>query len=214
MPKFTKLNPEDFKHMTWDAGIILDAFNPETGEVDPTKIRWATTGDNQFSATRDLTDMGADINNCPENTMQLQKANPWQANLSGTAVTVTAEDIVLLLSNADVEEVTEHLKKITPRSELLISDFNDKWLVFNYSEFNGEKNGGFCAIHILNALSIDGFSGSFGKNRNGTFPFNLKAFYDMQDMGRVPFDIYIQTGTPEEEATVPSNPGTEEDETI
>ena len=203
MPKFTKMSPEDFKHMAWDAGIILDDFDPQTGEVDLLKIRWATTGDNSFSATRDLTDMGADINNCPENTMQLQKANPWQAALNGTAVTVTAGDIAMLLGNADVEEITSTLSKITPRSELLISDFHNKWLVFNYSEFNGEKNGGFCAIHILNTLSVDGFSGSLGKNRNGTFPFNLKAFYDMEDMDRVPFDIYIQEGTAESETTTP-----------
>lgn len=160
MAKFTKMGPEDFKHMTWDAGIILDKFTPETGEFDPADIRFATTGDNSFSATRDLTDMGADINNCPENTMQLQKAQPWQANMSGTAVTVTAEDLKMFLANADIEEISTVLKKIVPRTDLLITDFHDKWLVFNYSELNGEKNGGFCAIHIMNALSADGFSGT------------------------------------------------------
>ena len=201
MAKFTKMNPSDFKHMTWDAGIILDKFTPETGEFDPTDIRWATTGDNSFSATRDLTDMGADINNCPENTMQLQKAQPWQASMSGTAVTVTANDIKIFLANADVEEISAALKKIVPRADLLITDFHDKWLAFNYSELNGETNGGFCAIHIMNALSVDGFSGTLGKNKNGTFPFNLKAFYDMADMDLVPFETYIREGEPEPAGT-------------
>lgn len=197
MAKFTKMGPNDFKHMTWDAGIFLNDFDPETGEFDLADIRWATTGDNQFSATRELTDMGADINNCPENTMQLQKAQPWQASLTGTAVTITAEDLQMLLANADIETVTEVLKKITPRPDLLITDFHDKWLVFNYSELNGEQNGGFCAIHIMNAMSVDGFSGTLGKNKNGTFPFNLKAFYDMKNMDQVPFEIYIKEGEEE-----------------
>ncbi len=201
MAKFTKMNPSDFKHMTWDAGLILNDFTPETGEFDPTDIRWATTGDNSFSATRELTDIGADINNCPENTMQLQKAQPWQASMSGTAVTVTANDIKIFLANADVEEISAVLKKIVPRADLLITDFHDKWLTFNYSELNGETNGGFCAIHIMNALSVDGFSGTLGKNKNGTFPFNLKAFYDMADMDRVPFEIYIREGEPEPTGT-------------
>lgn len=197
MAKYTKMGPEDFKHMTWDAGIILDKFTPETGEFDPADIRFATTGDNSFSSSRELTDRGADINNCPENTMQLQKAQAWQANVSGTAVTITAEDLKMFLANADIEEINTVLKRIVPRADLLITDFHDKWLVFNYSELNGEKNGGFCAIHIMNALSADGFTGTLGKNKNGTFPFNLKAFYDMEDMDRVPFEIYIKEGEAE-----------------
>lgn len=211
MAKFTKMNPSDFKHMTWDTGIILDTFTPETGEFDPVDIRWATTGSNSFSATRDLNDMGAEINNCPENTMQLQKAKAWQASLSGTAVTVTAKDLKTLLANADIEEISSVLKKIMPRADLLVTDFHDSWLVFNYSELNGEKNGGFCAIHIMNALSVDGFSGTLDKNKNGKFPFNLKAFYDMADMSRVPFEIYIKEGEgePTGDITTPDNDGEE-----
>lgn len=65
--RYTKMNPNDFKHMTFGAGIIVDEFAPDTGEVQSSAIRWATTGDNSFTATRDMLDMGADINNCPEN---------------------------------------------------------------------------------------------------------------------------------------------------
>lgn len=209
MPRFTKMNPNDFKRMTWDAGILLDEFDPATGEFELTAIRWATTGDNSFSATRELTDLGADINNCPENTMQLQKANAWQASLSGTAVTVTAEDVKMLLANADIADPESAVKKIVPRADLLVTDFHDKWLVGNYSDLNGEKNGGFCAIHIMNALSADGFSVTLGKNKNGTFPFNLKAFYDMEDMDKIPFEIYVKAGEAEPGGTA----GTEEEGT-
>lgn len=198
MAKFTKMNPDDFKHMTWDAGIIMDSFEPSTGTVTLSSIRWATTGDNSFSATRDLTDMGEDINNCPEGTMQLQRANAWQAQLSGTAVTITTAEVAEFLGNADID--TSDTTKIVPRTDLLLSDFKDKWLLVNYSEYNGETKGGWVAIHLLNALSTDGFTGNFGKNANGQFPYTLRAFYDMDDMDTVPFEVYIKSGTAEPEA--------------
>ena len=198
MAKCTKMNPDDFKHMTWDAGIIMDSFEPSTGTVTLSSIRWATTGDNSFSATRDLTDMGEDINNCPEGTMQLQRANAWQAQLSGTAVTITTAEVAEFLGNADID--TSDTTKIVPRTDLLLSDFKDKWLLVNYSEYNGEKKGGWVAIHLLNALSTDGFTGNFGKNANGQFPYTLRAFYDMDDMDTVPFEIYVKAGTAEMES--------------
>lgn len=204
MPRYTKMNPNGFKSMAWDAGIIVNDFDPKTGEIDPEDIQWETTGENNFSATRDLTDMGAEINNCPENTMQLQKAQPWQAQLTGTAVSVTAAAIAKFLGNADANNSESDLINVVPRGELLISDFAGKWLIVNYSEFNGEKNGGFIAIHLLNALSTDGFSGQFGKNANGKYPYTLKAFYDMADMTKVPFEIYVSSGSAEPEEEEPA----------
>lgn len=196
MPRFTKMNPNGFKSMTWDSGIIVDNFDPKTGEIDLEAIAWETTGNNNFSATRAMTDMGAEINNCPENTMQLQKAQPWQAQITGTAVSVTAERISQLLGNADAATGTGPIK-ITPRNDLLVSDFQDKWLIVNYSDLNGEANGGFMALHLKNAFSTEGISGQFSKNKNGQFPYTLKAFYDMEDMDTVPFEIYIKAGEAE-----------------
>lgn len=198
MARYTKMNPLDFKHMTWEAGIILDEFDPKTGDFSPEDICWATTGDNSFSATRDLTDLGEPINNCPEGTMQLQRAKAWQAQISGTAVTITPEDAAEHLGNADIDK--EDITKIVPRNDLSIGDFHDKWFVSNYSELNGERKGGYFALHIKNALSIDGFSGTFTKNGNGTFPYTLKSFYDINDMDAVPFEIYIRDGEEEEAA--------------
>lgn len=197
MPRYTKMNPNGFKSMTWDSGIIVEDFTPSTGEIDLEDILWETTGENKFSATRELTDMGADINNCPENTMQLQKAQPWQASITGTAVSITAENIAKFLGNADTDSSATGPIKITPRSELLLADFADKWLIVNYSELNGETKGGYMAIHLMNALSTDGFTGQFGKNKNGQFPYTLKAFYDMEDMSKVPFELYIMQGAAE-----------------
>lgn len=130
--------------------------------------------------------------------MQLQRANAWQAQLTGTAVTITTAEVAEFLGNADID--TSDTTKIVPRTDLLLSDFKDKWLLVNYSEYNGETKGGWVAIHLLNALSTDGFTGNFGKNANGQFPYTLRAFYDMDDMDTVPFEIYVKAGTAEPEA--------------
>ena len=102
------------------------------------------------------------------------------------------------LGNADID--TSDTTKIVPRTDLLLSDFKDKWLLVNYSEYNGETKGGWVAIHLLNALSTDGFTGNFAKNANGQFPYTLRAFYDMDDMDTVPFEIYVKAGTAEMES--------------
>lgn len=195
--RYTKLNPEDFKHMSWDAGIILDNFEPETGEVDPTEIRWATTGQNSFSATRELSDLGAEINNAPEGMMELQKPKPWQAQLTGTAKAVDAQALCDMLGNADVTKISEVLHKITPRNTISVSDFKEKWLIVNYSELNGETKGGFIALHLMNAFALDGFTANFDKDAAGQFPYTLKTFYSMSEQTKVPFEIYIKQGEAE-----------------
>lgn len=70
-------------------------------------------------------------------------------------------------------------------------------MIVNYSDLNGDTNGGYVAIHLMNALNIDGFSGTFTKEGNGQFAYTLQAYYDMDDMDTVPFEIYIKAGTAE-----------------
>ena len=193
MSKYEKMPAGAFDKMTYGAGIILSNFDPETGTVRAEDILYATKGGNAFSATRDITDMGTDIDNCPEGVMQLQKPKPYQANISGTAVTLDAEGTKDLLANAGVSGVA--VKKITPRDYFELNDFKDKWLVVNYSGDNSEETGGFIAFHLMNAINVDGMNANFAKDANGEFPYNFKAFYDLDDLGNVPFEVYVKAGT-------------------
>lgn len=195
--RYTKVNPESYKQIPYDAGILVDDFDPETGEITPGDVLWLTTGSNTFNATREFTDMGEGINNVPEGTKQLQKAKPWQAELSGTAISLSADDVVALLSSADKTTVSTSGSKITPRNELLETDFVGKWLICNYSDKTGEKKGGYFAIHIKNALSTGGFSFTTNKEANGETSYTYKAFYDMNNIDEVPFDIYVKAGEDE-----------------
>ena len=193
MSKYEKMPVGAFDKMTYGAGIILADFNPETGTARAEDILYATKGGNAFSATRDITDMGTDIDNCPEGVMQLQKPKPYQANISGTAVTLDAEGAKDLLANAGVSG--DAVKKITPRDYFELEDFKDKWLVVNYSGDNSEETGGFIAFHLMNAINVDGMNANFAKDANGEFPYNFKAFYDLGDLGNVPFEVYVKAGT-------------------
>ena len=193
MSKYEKMPVGAFDKMTYGAGIILSDFNPETGTVRAEDILYATKGGNAFSATRDITDMGTDIDNCPEGVMQFQKPKPYQANISGTAVTLDAEVTKDLLANAGVSG--DAVKKITPRDYFELNDFKDKWLVVNYSGDNSEETGGFIAFHLMNAINVDGMNANFAKDANGEFPYNFKAFYDLDDLKNVPFEVYVKAGT-------------------
>lgn len=193
MSRYEKLPAETFKHMTYGAGIVVSDFAPKTGAIEASKILFATKGGNAFAATREMLDMGAQIDNCPEGTKQLMKAKPYQIDISGTAVTIALER---MLSAAKATEAT-NIEKYTPHNNIDLTEYKDIWLIVNYSEYNGETNGGFMAIHLMNTLSVDGFNATFTKDANGEFPYKFHAYYDLEHIDTVPFEIYVKAGTAE-----------------
>ena len=192
MAKCTKLRETAFQEIQLNAGIVMSEFDPELGTVDLTKIIAATTGGLQFTATPTYTDFGEDIDNCPKNMMELKKLDSWEIKMSGTYVTVTADSVKSLIGAADVSDT-----KITPRNDLTTEDFADVWMVCDYSDKNGETNGGFIAIHMMNALSTAGFSLQTSDKAKGQFSFEYTAHYSMSDQDAVPFEVYVNAGTEE-----------------
>ena len=195
MSRYEKMPTDAFKHMTYGAGIVLSAFEPTTGKIELTNILFATKGGNSTAITRELIDMGANIDNCPEGTKQLQKAKPYQAETSGTGVEVTKEILERMLSCT--ASTTGGTDKVALRNNIDLTEYKDLWIVVNYSELNGEQNGGFMAIHLKNTLSVDGFNSTLAKDANGEFPFKFKAFYDLEDIDDVPIEFYLKAGTAE-----------------
>ena len=194
MSRYEKISPNAFKEMTYGAGIILSAFAPETGTIELHDILYATTGGHSSNIKRELTDFGEGLDNVPIGTMQLQKAQPWQIETSGTAKTINLETLRDMFGNADI---VKEASKIVLRNDLKPEDFKDFWIVSNYSDLNGETNGGYVAQHFMNTLSMDGFNPAFAKDENGTFPFRYKAFYDINDIDKVPYEVYLKAGTAE-----------------
>ena len=190
--KYTKIPETTFKNLQLNAGVLLSAFNPESATVANESIIGATTGGVNFTATPTFSDYGEDIDNCPKNMKELKKLDAWEISLSGTYVTVDANAVKALVGAADVSG-----NKITPRNDLKLTDFTDVWWVGDYSDQNGETNGGFVAIHMMNALSTGGFAIQSSDNGKGNFAFTYTAHYSMSAQDTVPFEVYVKAGTAE-----------------
>ena len=190
--KYTKIPETTFQNLQLNAGVLLSAFNPESATVANESIIGATTGGINFTATPTFSDYGEDIDNCPKNMKELKKLDAWEISMSGTYVTVDANAVKALVGAADVSG-----NKITPRNDVLLTDFTDIWWVGDYSDKNGETNGGFVAIHMMNALSTGGFAIQSSDNGKGNFAFTYTAHYSMDAQDTVPFEVYVKAGTAE-----------------
>lgn len=193
--RFTKIPVEFFAQMQLNAGVLARNFNPATGELDAADILGATTGGVNATCPPSITDYGEDVDNVPTGTKQLQRITGYEPRISGTFLTVVPSTLRTIVGAADLS--TAGTPKITPRHELKSSDFVDVWFIGDYSDKNGVSNGGFVAIHLMNALNTDGFSLQSSKDGKGNFAVNFRGFYDLDDLDTVPMEFYIKEGEAE-----------------
>ena len=191
--KFTQIPTTAMEEMQLNAGVLLSNFTPSTAEVSG--IIGATTGGIKFSATPTYSDFGEDIDNCPKNMMELKRQESVEVKISSTFVTVTTAVAKKLMAAADID--TSDQTKIKPRNDLKTEDFADIWWVGDYSDKNGTTNGGFVAIHVMNALNTGGFQLQTGDKSKGQFPFEFTGHYSMDAQDVVPYEVYIKAGTAE-----------------
>lgn len=189
--KYTKIPSDTFESIQLNAGILVSTFNPETGVVGD--ILGATSGGISFSTSPEFTDFGEDIDNCPKNTKELKKISGVTATLSGSFATVTAELSKRLAGAADIDG--DDASHVVPRVDLKDSDFEDIWWVGDYSTVNEGANAGFCAIHMMNALSTGGFQIQTTDKDKGKFQFEFTAHYSIANQDVVPYEIYVKDGT-------------------
>ena len=193
--KYTKIPENTFQNIQLNAGVLLSSFTPSSATVSEEAIIGATTGGINFTATPTYTDFGEDIDNCPKNMKELKKLDSWEAKCSGTFVTVDTAVAKSLIGAADIG--SPDTTKVTPRNDLAQADFSDIWIVGDYSDKNGDTNGGFIAIHMMNALSTGGFQIKTSDKAKGQFAFEYTAHYSMSAQGTVPFEVYVKAGTAE-----------------
>ena len=193
--KFTKIPNDAFQKLQINAGILTTDFTPATGTIGEAGQIGATTGGVNFTATPTYSDFGEDIDNCPKNMKELKKLDSWEVKMTGTFVNADTAIAKRLCGAADIG--TTDTTKVTPRNDLKDADFADIWLVGDYSDKNGETNGGFIAIKLLNALSMGGFQLKTADKAKGQFAFEFTGHYSMSAQDTVPFEIYIKAGTAE-----------------
>lgn len=193
--KFTKIPSDAFQKLQINAGILTTDFTASTGEIGADGQIGATTGGVNFTATPTFTDFGEDIDNCPKNMKEFKRQDMVEAKMSGTFINADTKTAKLLCGAADID--ASDTTKVVPRTDLKDSDFTDIWLVGDYSDKNGAKNGGFIAIHMLNALSTGGFQLKTADKAKGQFAFEFTAHYSLAEQDKVPYEIYIKAGTEE-----------------
>ena len=188
--KFTRIPETTFQKLQLNAGILCSAFDPATGEVDEAALLGATSGGVSFTATPTYSDFGEDIDNAPANVKELKRLDNWEVTMSGSFITVDLNTAKLLIGAADVDNT-----KVVPRADLKQEDFTDIWWVGDYSDQNGDSNGGFVAIHMLNGLNTGGFSMQSNNRGKGEFAFEFMGHYSLEDQTTVPFEVYVKTGS-------------------
>lgn len=193
--KYTQIPANTFKELQLNAGILTSDFAPTTGTVESNMMLGATSGGISFTATPTYTDLGDDIDNCPKNMMELKKLESWEVKMSGTFLTVNTTQAKSLIATADIG--SPDTTKVTPRNDVAPADFKDIWWIGDYSDKNGATNGGYIAIHMMNALSTGGFQLQSGDKTKGQFAFEYTAHYSMGAPDTVPFEMYIKAGTEE-----------------
>ena len=193
--KYTQVRSTTPQELQLNAGVMLKKFSPETASFLATDIMAATTGGFSFSDTVSYTDLFEDIDNAPKNTMEGKQVESREVKFSGTALTVTPNFVKSLMAAADIDSTDE--THIIPRDILSEDDFEDFWWVGDYSDKNGKTNGGFMAIHIMNALSTGGLNFKTSDKSKGQFTMNYTAHYTIKDIDKVPYEVYIKAGTDE-----------------
>lgn len=193
--KFTKIPSDAFQKLQINAGILTTDFTPATGTIGEAGQIGATTGGVTFTATPTFSDFGEDIDNCPKNMKEFKRQDMVEAKMSGTFINADTKTAKMLCGAADID--ASDTTKVVPRTDLKDSDFTDLWLVGDYSDKNGAKNGGFIAIHMLNALSTGGFQLKTADKAKGQFAFEFTAHYSLAAQDKVPYELYIKAGTEE-----------------
>lgn len=189
MGQYTKVKATTMDEIQMDAGIMVDSFVPDTGVIG--NVLAATTGGFSFATNPEFEDFGEDIDNMPPNTWQMKRIKSYDPAASGNFVAITAALAKRLNGGADLDG-----NKITPRQKLLEADFQDVWIIGDYSSKNeGATTAGFVAIHIMHALNTGGFQWTSTKDGKGQFAFDFHGHYDLEDIDTVPFEIYVKAGT-------------------
>ena len=191
--RYNQIPANTFKELVLNAAILTTAFTPATGEIGESGLIGATSGGVNFSASTTYTDFGADIDNCSKNSLELKRIESIDAKCSGTFVSINTDLAKRLMASADVDSLDA--TKIVPRNELKTTDFETIWIIGDYSDKNSATNGGYVAIKLLNALSTGGFQIQTTDKEKGKFAFEFTGHYTMQDVNKVPYEIYIKAGT-------------------
>ena len=187
MGMFTVIPQDTFEALQLDAGVLLTTFNPASPAAPAdSAIICATTGGINVTCVPTYSDLGEDVDNCPNNTMEMKHLDGWDCGMSFTSLGTSPALIKMALGAADIDGTDT--TKITPRRDLEQTDFSDIWWV-------GDKaDGGYVAVQLKNALSTGGFSLKTTKNGKGQISVEITGHVSIEAQSVVPMVFYSVEG--------------------
>lgn len=185
MSKFTVIPKDTFDALQLDAGVLLKTFDPANvaAPADDDLI-CATTGGITVSATPTFTDLGEDIDNCPNNMLENKHLDGWECTMGGTALSTSPYGIALALGAAAIDSTDS--SKVTLDSPGIVAKarFQDIWWV------GDRADGGCVAVNLKNAMSTGGFSLQTSKNGKGQTAFTLTGHVSIDAQDEMPMVFY------------------------
>lgn len=201
MGTFNTVTKEAIDNIQINAGMILNTFNPSKPKA-PAKgdVVCATTGGITANCTPSYEDFGEDIDNCPNNTMEMKKITGWDCTLSFNILDINDSNIKLALGACGNVG-----NEIQPKMDVMPAHFKTLWFV---SERVDDK---IVAICLKNALSTGGFSYKTQKNGKGQLTVTLTGHISINDTETVPMLFYICSEDDEPTAAMLLTTATEND---
>lgn len=180
--KFTVIPQDTFQAMQLNAGVLLKTFDPKNPAAPKDEdIICATTGGITIAATPTYTDMGEDVDNCPDNMMELKTLDGWDCKISFTGLGTSPENIRMALGAADINAESGAIELA---GKLKNTHFADKWWV------GDRADGGMVAAHLKNALSTGGMTLKTTKNGKGQISVELTGHVSIKDQKTMPMEFY------------------------
>ena len=192
--KFTQVPADTRQAVQINAGIIVDEFTPSTGVIG--NILAATGGGSEFDPHPTINDWGDGIDNMPKGTWQMAQLDQFEPHLTSTFKTMKDTLAKMLQAGATIEN-----GHIIPTHVLAAANFDDIWLLGDYSDVNTDggtgstQKAGFIALHLKHAMNVLGFRWKTNDKNKADFAVDFRAFYDLTNIDDVPFEIYIIQGT-------------------
>lgn len=177
----TRIPADTFGQIQTNAGVVVYNFDPENPEINDEDIICPTTGGITAACEPTFTDMGEDVDNCPNNLLELKKITGYNCRFEFTSLGTSLKSIALSLGAADIDDEAE---KVTPRLDLKVSDARDVWWV------GDRADGGLVAVVLRRALSTSGFSLKTTKDGKGQTSITLTGHTTVATQDQVPMEFY------------------------
>ncbi|MCR4671991.1 MAG: hypothetical protein K5637_01975 [Lachnospiraceae bacterium] len=181
---YTVIPESTFDNLQLNAGILLSSFDPSTGTVTDTNIITATTGGITVSCKPSFSDLGEDVDNCPNNMMELKMLENWDCSMAFTALNTSPAAIKIALGCATVNSSDSTRVDLDAPGAVATARFSTIWWV-------GEKaDGGYVAVELQNALSTEGFQLKTTKNGKGQVSVTITGHVSINAQDTMPMTFY------------------------